>query len=168
MTILRILNFISIISAILFADSIITFIIGIIKPWPQAIFFEKNIGVPLAFFLSLLTFFSSVYCNDVECCDFKEPPSKRKYTMLLLVILTILFFPIKLMGFTFLFSSQIGTSKFALRCTQDEPCDELFSIDDYYEYRNKYTFIFNINEASVNKQVLGFILGIIPPFCCFF
>ncbi len=84
--------------------------------------------------------------------------------MLLLIILTILFFPIELLGFTFLFSSQIGASKFALRCTQDEPCDELFSIDDYYEYRNKYTFIFNIKEASINKQVLGFIFGIIPPF----
>ena len=87
--------------------------------------------------------------------------------MLLLIILTILFFPIELLSFTFLFSSQIGASKFALSCTQDEPCDELFSIDDYY-YRNKYTFIFNIKEASINKQVLGFIFGIIPPFCCFF
>ena len=57
MTLLRILNFISIISAIIFVDNLITFIIGIIKPWPQAIFFEKNIGAPLGFFISLLTFF---------------------------------------------------------------------------------------------------------------
>ncbi len=168
LTVLRILNFISIISAILFVDSLITFIIGIIKPWPQALFFQNNFGTPIGFFISLLIFFSSIYCSGVELCDFHEPPSKRKCTMLLLVILTILFFPIELLGFTFLFSSQIGASKFALRCTQDEPCDELFSIDDYYDYRNKYTFIFNIKEASVDKQVLGFILGIIHPFCCFF
>ena len=52
MTILRILNFISIISAILFTDSLITFIIGIIKPWPQALFFQKNFDTPFA----LITF----------------------------------------------------------------------------------------------------------------
>ena len=52
MTALRILNFISIISAILFTDSLIIFIIGIIKPWLQALFFQNNFGTSFA----LITF----------------------------------------------------------------------------------------------------------------
>ena len=170
MTVLRILNFITLISIILFATSLITYIIALKNSWPQAIFFQENIGTPLGLILPILSLLSSIYCKnakDCKNCDFSTPPTKRKCIMIILLLLFILFFPVQLMGFTFLFSSQIGASRISVTCDTDNPCDDVFLINDN-KSRDKYTLIFNVKEATFGKMILGFILGIIPPFCFFF
>ena len=87
--------------------------------------------------------------------------------MIFPLLFFILFFPIQLISFTFLFSSQIGASRISVTCSYDKPCDDVFLIYDN-KFRDKYTLIFNVKEASFGKKILGFILGIIPPFCFFF
>ena len=167
MPILKILNLISIFSLISFTSSLITFILGLKNSWPQAIFFEKSIGTSIGLVLMILTFFNSLYCKNVECCSFNTPPSKRKCVTLMLLILVIIFFLFQLLSFTILFTSQMGLSKISLICTVDEPCDNLFTIYDYY-MKDQYSFILDVKAASSGKKVLGFFLGITPPFCFFF
>ena len=167
MTVLRILNFITLISIISFAASLITLIIGIKNSWPQAIFFQENIATPLGVTLPILPFLASIYCRNEKCNDFSTPPTKRKCLMIFPLLLLILFFPIQLAGFTFIFSSQIGASRISITCSNDKPCDDVFLIKDN-KVRDEYTLIFNVKEATFGKKILGFILGIIPPFCFFF
>lgn len=167
MTVLRILNLITLISFISFATSLITVIIGLKNSWPQAIFFTKNIAGNIGLILPILTLLSGIYCRDAKYCGFDTPPTKRKCIMIILLLLVIIFFPFQLLGFTILFTSQIGASRISVTCTNDESCDDAFSIYDN-KYREKYTLIFNVKEATIGKMILGFILGIIPPFCFFF
>lgn len=94
-------------------------------------------------------------------------PSKRKCVTLMLLILVIIFFLFQLLSFTILFTSQMGLSKISLICTVDEPCDNLFTIYDYY-MKDQYSFILDVKAASSGKKVLGFFLRITPPFCFFF
>ena len=167
LTVLRILNFITLISFITFVTNLIILIIGLKNSWPQSIFFINNIAVPTGMVFPILTLLSSIYCKNGKYCDFNTPPTKRKCIMVCLLILVILFFPFQLIGFTILFGSQIGASRISVTCTKDKPCDDVFSIEDN-KYRDKYILIFNVKEATIGKMILGFILGIIPPFCFFF
>jgi hypothetical protein len=166
-TVLRILNLITLNSIILFITSLITLIIGLKNSWPQAIFFQENIAISIGMVLPILSLLSSIYCRDSKSCDFSTPPSKRKCIMIILLLLFIIFFPLELLGFIMLFSSQIGASSFSVTCTNDQPCDDVFLINDN-KLRDKYTLIFNVKKATIGKMILGFILGIIPPFCSFF
>ena len=91
LTILQLLNCITILSFISFATLLSSFIIGLVQPWPQTIFFAKNIAASIGFILSIFSFINSIYCKGVECCDFNSPPTKRKCTMILILALSILF-----------------------------------------------------------------------------
>ena len=167
LTILRILNFITILSFISFISLLSIYIIGLKMSWPQAIFFLENIGTPLGGVLSALNILASIYCKDVKSCDFSTPPSKRKCYMFILLILTILFFPLQIIGFITIFNSQIGNSYIFIDCSFNDPCNDLFTIIDKYR-RSKYAFKIFLNKSSFKHIIIGFILGIIPPICFFF
>ena len=121
----------------------------------------------MGFALSVLSFISSINCKIVECCDFNAPPSTRKCGMVIILILSILFYPLQLIGFVTLFSSQLGNSSVFFDCTNEEPCDDLFTIYDY-EVRQKYCFAITVNKSSVNHIFVGLILGAIPLITYFF
>ena len=167
LTVLQLLNCITILSFLSFACLLSSFIIGLVQPWPQAIFFGKNIAAPVGFIISIFSFISSIYCKSVECCDFNTPPSTRKCNMIIILILSILFYPLQLLGFVMIFSSQLGNSSVFFDCTQEEPCDDLFTIYDY-QIRSKYSFTLTVNKSSGNRIFTGLILGGIPLFSFFF
>ena len=167
MTVIQILNYIKVLSVVVFIFSIFIMIIAIKAPWPQAIFYQSNMGVPMGIVLSVITFISTVYCRGVETCDFNAPPNKRKCFILMILILTILFFPMEILGFFSCFCSQLGASKVIITCSYEEPCDDLFFINDKY-FREKYSFYLTVKQASIKYIILGFILGIVPPICYFF
>ena len=167
LTVMQLLNCITILSFLSFICLLSTYIIGLVQPWPQAIFFGQNIAAPMGFVLSILSFISSIYCPGVECCNFNEPPSKRKCIMIIILILSIIFYPLQLIGFVTIFSSQLGNSSVFFDCTNEEPCDDLFTIYDN-QVRQKYSFTIIVNKSSGNQIFGGLILGAIPLITFFF
>ena len=167
LTVMQLLNCITILSFLSFICLLSTYIIGLVQPWPQAIFFGQNIAAPMGFVLSILSFISSIYCQGVEFCNFNEPPSKRKCIMIIILILSIFFYPLQLIGFVMIFSSQIGNASVFFDCTNEEPCDDLFTIYDN-QVRQKYSFYITVNKSSGIHIFAGLILGAIPLITFFF
>ena len=167
LTILQLLNCISVLCLINFTCLLTSFIIGLTLSWPQAIFFNQNVAAPIGLVLSIFSFIASIYCKNVECCDFNSPPSKRKCIMIILLCLTILFFPLQILGFVTVFSSQLGHSSVKIKCSDEKPCDEFFTIIDNY-HRTKYVFDVDVFKSKGNQIFGGFILGALPLFSYFF
>ena len=94
LTILQLLCGISILSLISFVFLLISLILGLKNTWPQTIFFRENIFVPLGLVLYILTFIFSIYCKDVQSCNFSTPPTKRKCILSLLLLFCIFLFPL--------------------------------------------------------------------------
>ena len=167
LTIMQLLNCISVLCLINFTCLLTSFIIGLTLSWPQAIFFNQNVAAPIGLVLSIFSFIASIYCKNVECCDFNSPPSKRKCIMIILLCLTILFFPLQILGFVTVFSSQLGHSSVKIKCSDEKPCDEFFTIIDNY-HRTKYVFDVDVFKSKGNQIFGGFILGALPLFSYFF
>lgn len=167
LTVLQLLNFMTFLSLLSFACFLSTFIIAIVNPWPQSIFFSGDIAAPIGSILCLFTLAASIYCQNVKCCDFNSPPSKRKCNMIIILIISIIFYPVQLLGFVSIFSSQLGSSSVSIECTDEDPCDDLFTIIDR-DIRSKYYFILSVKKAPTNRIITGFILGAIPMFAFFF
>ena len=130
LTVLQLLNFMTFLSLLSFACFLSTFIIAIVNPWPQSIFFSGDIAAPIGSILCLFILAASIYCQNVKCCDFNSPPSKRKCNMIIILIISIIFYPVQLLGFVSIFSSQLGSSSVSIECTDEDPCDDLFTIID--------------------------------------
>ena len=167
LTILQLLYSISILSLISFVFLLISLILGLKNTWPQTIFFRENIFVPLGLVLYILTFIFSIYCKDVQSCNFSTPPTKRKCILSLLLLFCIFLFPLQIIGFVAIFSSQLGHSCVWIECTDEYPCDDLFTINDYYR-RDKYVFEVEVHKSEGGQIFLSFILGAIPLIALFF
>ena len=147
---------------------LISLILGLKNTWPQTIFFRENIFVPLGLVLYILTFIFSIYCKDVQSCNFSTPPTKRKCILSLLLLFCIFLFPLQIIGFVAIFSSQLGHSCVWIECTDEYPCDDLFTINDYYR-RDKYVFEVEVHKSEGGQILfLSFILGAIPLIALFF
>ena len=87
--------------------------------------------------------------------------------MILILALSILFYPLQIIGFTMVFSSQLVNSSVFFDFTHEEPCDDVFTIYDY-DIRSKYSFSITVNKSSGNQIFAGLILGGAPLFTFFF
>ena len=74
---------------------------------------------------------------------------------------------LQIIGFTTVFSSQLGNSSVFFDCTNEEPCDDLFTIYDN-QVRQKYSFYITVNKSSGIHIFAGLILGAIPLITFFF
>ena len=177
LTLMQILRSLSLISITFFIDSLIIYILGLTRPWPQAGLMGFTILNPFNMLFSLLVFIASLYCKGIECCDMNTPPSKRKCIMIILFLLSLLFFPFQLINLSSIISSQIGNSKIQISVffeglsnvpsQYDESFPYYYENEEYFA-RDDYYIIFGIKQADFGKVILGIILGCISAISSFF
>ena len=167
LTILQLLNCMSALGLISFACLLTALILGLKNSWPQTIFFKESIFIRFGIAFSALTLISSTYCQDMKCCNFNTPPSKRKFIMIMLLIYYIVLLPFQIIGFVGIFSSQLGNSSVLIECFGADSCNELFTIYDNYQ-RDKYAFKVEVHKSKRNQIFGSFILGALPLVSFFF
>ena len=93
LTLLQILRYLTLISLAIFFDSLILLILGLTHSWTQAGLLGNPFLISFNLVFPFLVIIASLYCKGSDWCDKDNPPSKRKCSMLILLILSFIFFP---------------------------------------------------------------------------
>ena len=163
LTLLQILWYISLISVIYFIFSLIILIEQITHPWPQALLLGNSF-FPFGLVLSVRSFIFSLYGKFIDCCGNSESPSKRKYIMIILLLLFILNFCIQIITFSSIIASQNGNSKVGILIDINannyfEKLNNNWFKNYFLSHVNDNYLIFGIKIASLDKIFFPFIIG---------